>query len=350
MHLNYLTQILNLISVLLSLAGLIIHSCQCALLKEYRIQTGIADWIAAEHWQYLIWYLALSLLLLVSCAAWLHRCYSRNYHSHSFDKRVSLTCLSISSISVITAAALNSPEPWTDGYVQYKRKGSLVSSCSIFDSSKDQTYSLLYQRCVLDDFVLICAILLCLVWIASTSLTVYHSIVDKKDKEIQLACPKKELNWGKYVPDPPSPMYSASTAAQSGLLTPSTVWTKNKHNTFFCENLSLQKPLPPAFDDQIPFSDGYFSKTAPTSKSDLEFQLLHKSPLFTDDEQFFSDKMVPTQEVVESTDAFLNQKTQTLSLLPKEDSLTSALTETPLYTKFSNSRFNSNNSLFLNQY
>ncbi|OBZ89691.1 hypothetical protein A0J61_02242 [Choanephora cucurbitarum] len=357
MPLDYLAHLFVFISILLSLIGLALHSYQCAILKEYRIQTGIPDWVTAEHWQYLIWYIALSLLLLISTVACLHKSYFRCQNSDSFDKRVNLACLLISSISVITAVAFNSPEPWTNGYVQFKRKGNLVSSCSIFDSSKDPTYRLLYQRCVLDDSVLICAILICFTWIFLTSLTVWNSIVDKKDKDSQHECDKKEINWGKYVPDPPSSIYSASTAAYSGLLTPSTVWTKQKHNDFFyTTNLSFHKPLPLDFDDQTSFLDDCLNPTPTVSKTDLKAETslysLNSKTIFPRDEHSFYKEVSLSQVDAESRRTSFLRTDQALPFSSALERSTSAdtITETPLYTKFSNSNFNSSNSLFSNQY
>ncbi|KAI8080127.1 uncharacterized protein B0P05DRAFT_77583 [Gilbertella persicaria] len=259
--------------------------------------------------------------------------YLRRSKTYSIDKCVGLICILPILISVIAAITPNSFEPWTQNYVQFKRSTGFVTSCSMFDSTQDSTYSLLYQRCLLNDFVLMCAILLCFIWTILTSIAIRASLQEKKERvrknQTLPAFLSQEPNWGRYIPDPPSSIYSASTIGYSGLLIPSTTLTEKKHKEFFCSaSLPLTTKIPLTFDYRLSFSDDYFKKEGDEKKSLFDDKLFN----YKNGEDTF-DKMTEKQEEMNEQTPFhlypYLDHTSPESVLFGERS-----PSTPLYSKF----------------
>lgn len=72
---------------------------------------------------------------------------------------------------------------------------------------------------------------------------------------IQPAVIAKEPKWGRYIPDPPSSIYSATTLGnRSGLLTPSSTLTKDKHSEFY-NNCSYTRKSIPSLPPPSPYRE-----------------------------------------------------------------------------------------------
>lgn len=87
--------------------------------------------------------MALSLSLVGGLVVFLNAIYFRK---HSVDKYVSLLSFLSVLISMIGIMASGSMEPWTNGKTE---GGQFLASCSnLFDSSKSELNSILYNRFV----------------------------------------------------------------------------------------------------------------------------------------------------------------------------------------------------------
>jgi hypothetical protein len=70
----------------------------------------------------------------------------------------------------------------------------------------------------------------------------------------------KEPKWGRYIPDPPSSIYSATTLCNRlGLLTPSSILTREKHSEFYYNCSISNFPTSPTYD--YCYSDHYAVKS-----------------------------------------------------------------------------------------
>lgn len=98
--------------------------------------------------QYLLWFITLGLSLVGGLAVCLSACYYNRPTLYSFDRRIAIFSLLPLFVSLITALAIDKLEPWTNGLVKVEERSAsaLVSSCALFDSTKDKYYPLLYQR------------------------------------------------------------------------------------------------------------------------------------------------------------------------------------------------------------
>lgn len=99
-----------------------------------------------------------------------------------------------------------------------------------------QTYQRIRDRCMLNDCTWIFAILLCIIW---NCLVIFVMFASRKKrsamtKDVIQPAVGEELKWGRYIPDPPSSIYSATTLGnRSGLLIPSSTLTREKHSEFY---------------------------------------------------------------------------------------------------------------------
>ncbi|KAI8645107.1 hypothetical protein BD408DRAFT_400555 [Parasitella parasitica] len=161
--------------------------------------------------------------------------------------------------SIITDTLFESIEPWTDGHVKVERYG-LLNSCYLLDSTRDKFYPMLYQRCMLSDTTWICAIFLCINWAVLVGFVIF---ISKKSISSKVAVAKdenrpgkaEEPKWGRYIPDPPSSIYSATTVGnRSGLLTPSSTLTKEKHNEFY-SNCAYYRDSIPSLPSSSPYKE-----------------------------------------------------------------------------------------------
>ncbi|CAO0796144.1 unnamed protein product [Mucor circinelloides] len=249
--------VLRFLVLFISLIAFICHVSQCLLLNAYREKTGIPDWLTAGHWQYLTWYISLCLSLAGSSAICLNATWFKRPTRYFLDKCIgSLVILPILA-SIITATLFESIEPWTDGHVKVERSG-LLNSCYLLDSNRDKFYPMLYQRCMLSDTTWICAIFLCINWAILVGFVMFvtkkcngkstSSTVAVAKNTIRPAA--EEPKWGRYIPDPPSSIYSATTLGnRSGLLTPSSTLTRDKHSEFYYNcayNRESMPSLPPS--------------------------------------------------------------------------------------------------------
>jgi hypothetical protein len=96
---------------------------------------------------------------------------------------------------------------------------------------------------MLSDTTWICAIFLCINWAILVGFVIFISKKDNNSRSSRVAVAKdavqpavvaEEPKWGRYIPDPPSSIYSATTLGnRSGLLTPSSTLTRDKHSEFY---------------------------------------------------------------------------------------------------------------------
>ncbi|KAI9480534.1 MAG: hypothetical protein EXX96DRAFT_563167 [Benjaminiella poitrasii] len=264
MHFVFYVHILRCLALFISLLSFTCHLAQCLLLKEYERKTDIPDWMTGGHWQYLSWYISLGLSLagslIVICLNSKFTTNKVNSHNYkigdgkrqnkyySVDKCIGSVSLLPVLSSVITATIFDSgvsEEPWTNGYYKPKQqeRTGLLTSCYIqFDSAQDPFYPLLYQRCMLSDSTWICAILLCIIWLGLVSFVIYgtrntlqsSTIKTKEDVLNRPAVAFQEPAWGRYIPDPPSSLYSSTTQlGNQRLLVPTSILTHEKHIEFY---------------------------------------------------------------------------------------------------------------------
>lgn len=93
-------------------------------------------------------------------------------------------------------------EPWTAGTVPFRRPlMDPIHSCEVLS-----TQPLLYRRCLLADSTLIGATAACVFWLLLACLT---CVAPRKPMK-PLVEPAQEPKWGRYIPEPPASLRSAS--------------------------------------------------------------------------------------------------------------------------------------------
>ncbi|KAI8984380.1 hypothetical protein BDF20DRAFT_386047 [Mycotypha africana] len=186
--------------------------------------------------------------------------YSKNYYSaEKWLGLMSFLPVLCSTITVVTVNDQSLLEPWTNNLIKINRTPlALFSSCHAFDINVDQNYPLLLQRCILSDIICSLAISLCVIWFILVCFAFLAPAYIGNDEELNqkistlaaldqhrsamkmiLHCGigGSEPNWGRYMPDPPSTVYSTVTLnSRTGLLTPISNLTKEKHLEFYAKN------------------------------------------------------------------------------------------------------------------
>lgn len=250
-------QALRFITFFLSLIAFLCHAAHVVLLNKYQEKSGIPDWMGAGHWQYLLWFITLGLSLVGGLAVCLSACYYNRPTLYSFDRRIAIFSLLPLFVSLITALAIDKLEPWTNGLVKVEERSAsaLVSSCALFDSTKDKYYPLLYQRCLLNDWTSILCILLCIFWAMLVGIAMFALSKEKKREQTAKNGTSREKQrraeepkWGRYIPDRPASVYSVTTLGnRSGLITPTSI---KYGNSFYYGDNSSVPSLPPSKKDR----------------------------------------------------------------------------------------------------
>lgn len=131
--------------------------------------------------------------------------------------------------------------------------------------------TILGYRCMLSDTTWICAIFLCINWAILVAFVMFvtKKCNDKSASSKVAAVAKntirpaaEEPKWGRYIPDPPSSIYSATTLGnRSGLLTPSSTLTRDKHSEFYY-NCAYRESIPslPSSSPYREYSSDYLLK------------------------------------------------------------------------------------------
>ncbi|KAI7891895.1 uncharacterized protein EV154DRAFT_551213 [Mucor mucedo] len=271
----------------ISLITFVCHLAQCILLSSYQEQTGISDWITAGHWQYLLWFISLGLSLAGSFTLCLNAYYYNRPKRYLLDKCIGLLALLLLLTSIIIIVSMDSSEPWTNNNSSPIERSSLMSSCSLFDSSRDKFYPLLYQRCMLSDSIWILSILLCIVWTSVVLFAMMGLSQKKKETAKNPIQPAQEPNWGRYIPHPPASIYSATTLGnRSGLLTPSFVKQYSYNNRSMPSTIQQYKEEKEEYfdddedeDDESYSARDYYHYSPPSISSSTRYTLPTKLTL-----------------------------------------------------------------------
>ncbi|CAO3629308.1 unnamed protein product [Mucor hiemalis] len=208
-------------------------------------------------------------------------------------------------VSLITALAIDKLEPWTNGLVQMEERSTsaLVSSCALFDSTKDKFYPLLYQRCLLNDWTWILCILLCIFW--ALEQTAKNGTLQEKQRRAE------EPKWGRYIPDRPASVYSVTTLGnRSGLITPTSI--KYGNSFYYGDNSSVPSLPSPSkkdhyYDDETTTDDYYYKKdyyktstyspTSPTNNLINDYKLSSPTTPTTSIGDYFMSKQYKSSKV-----------------------------------------------------
>ncbi|KAI8143726.1 hypothetical protein BJV82DRAFT_83156 [Fennellomyces sp. T-0311] len=209
MRIVYFINAVRFLVFLTSILALACHVTQCLLLSLYQEKAQIPSWISAGHWQYLSWYIALSISTVSGAAVCVHACCCKKAHILRGDKFLGILNVLPLLTSLITDVFVGGPEPWTAGTVKFDRPHtSLFQSCTVLDSHTDSYYPLLYQRCVMSDGTWLLAAFACMFWILLACLAVWAKPAVKPS--MVAVAPAKEPKWGRYIPEPPPSLRSSS--------------------------------------------------------------------------------------------------------------------------------------------
>lgn len=124
---------------------------------------------------------------------------------------------------------------------------------------------------MLSDTTWICAIFLCINWAILVGFVMFVTKkCNDKSTSSTIAVAKntirpaaEEPKWGRYIPDPPSSIYSATTLGnRSGLLTPSSTLTRDKHSEFYYNCAYNRESIPslPPSSSYREYSSDYLLK------------------------------------------------------------------------------------------
>ncbi|ORY95330.1 hypothetical protein BCR43DRAFT_525071 [Syncephalastrum racemosum] len=173
------------------------------LLPEYlQLTAKVPNWLSAGHWQYLAWYVALSISTLSAAAVCIHACCCGRGHFVQGDRFLSILNVFPLATSIVTAMIADDTEPWTAGTVPFQRPlMDPIHSCEVLS-----TQPLLYRRCLLADSTLIGATAACVFWLL---LACFTCAVPRKPVQ-PVVEPAQEPKWGRYIPEPPASLRSAS--------------------------------------------------------------------------------------------------------------------------------------------
>ncbi|KAI9321361.1 hypothetical protein BX666DRAFT_968658 [Dichotomocladium elegans] len=201
-----------------SLIAFICHIAQCALLDVFQQQTTLPSWTEAGHWQYLVWYIALSISMLSGALVCARACCCKRAHLVQGDRFLGFINFFTLLAAILAALITGSPEPWTAGYVKVSRPmWSFITSCSgdgtfsaagVAGSSVSTIKlesSFLYERCVLSDSTWLGAALALLCWVLLVCFAVLYRPASSVAADLF-----KEPKWGRYIPEPPPSLRSAS--------------------------------------------------------------------------------------------------------------------------------------------
>ncbi|KAI8054779.1 hypothetical protein BDF21DRAFT_403868 [Thamnidium elegans] len=331
MQILWYIQSLRFLTFFTSLGTFICHLTQCILLNVYQEKTDIPDWLKAGHWQYLLWFISLGLSLVGSFILCLSACYYNKPRKYSLDKFIgSLSMLPV-LVSIVTAMLSYSLEPWTNGFVTLERSASnILSNCKLFDESRDKFYPLLYQRCLLSDFTWILSIALCILWALLVRLVMYALVQKKKEAPQDRIRPAGEPTWGRYIPDRPASIYSATTLGnRSGLLTPS----PTKQLDYYYSSA----PSLPSLLDYYPLKESYINE-----KSNDEDDYYYGYSNSRNNESVSSSSYYNNTRPHLTIDCDYQAQTSWSSSSPSLVEPVSAVSGTPLYNSFARKSKNNN--------
>ncbi|CDH60143.1 predicted protein [Lichtheimia corymbifera JMRC:FSU:9682] len=228
------------------------------------LQAKIPSWMEAGHWQYLSWYIVLSLSTISGAAICAHAfCFKRS-HIVRGDRFLSILNAIPLLISLLTAFFLEDPEPWAAGSVHFTRSSTgFLASCSVFDSNEQP---LLYQRCMLADGTWLAAAVACLLWLLLACLAMSTRSSSSAVVAIE---PAKEPKWGRYIPERPASLQSV--------------------------NLQIVPPPPPhhlrhsvVYNTYVPRSDVSFDSQASTATYDNK-----RSSWYYNDDYYYTPSSPP---------------------------------------------------------
>lgn len=208
----------------------------------------------------------------------------------------------------------------------------------------------LFNRCMLSGCTWIFAILVCITWLSLIGFVTLASRKKKSSiaKNVIRPLVVEEPKWGRYIPDPPSTIYSAVTFnSRSGLLTPTSTLTREKHNEFYY-NCNILKMLKRSGSDCSYFNVDHETTWAYDhfTRGDHD----RKYPPFP----YYHDGISQQEEYHKSNSSTSSRNSHQLlsvstsnsrsSLPPLSDKKTESVTTitTPLYSKFSSSNKNFN--------
>ncbi|KAI9261383.1 hypothetical protein BDA99DRAFT_537778 [Phascolomyces articulosus] len=89
----------------------------------------IPDWFKAGHWQYLLWYITLSVSVLSSTAICIHASCCRRGHILRGDKTLSMVNVFMLGVTILLITFLGGKEPWTNGIVEFKQPSMGFMTC-----------------------------------------------------------------------------------------------------------------------------------------------------------------------------------------------------------------------------
>ncbi|KAI9254625.1 hypothetical protein BDA99DRAFT_607320 [Phascolomyces articulosus] len=175
-------------------------------------RANISSWVSAGHWQYLSWYIALSISTISGAFVCVHASCCKRIPTFRGDRYLGILNVLPLLTSLVTDVFVGGPEPWTAGTVKFDRPHtSFFQSCIILDSqSVDPQYPLLYQRCVLSDGTWLGAAVACVLWIMLACLTMWIKNPSMIKSNSVAVAPAKEPKWGRYIPEPPPSLRSSS--------------------------------------------------------------------------------------------------------------------------------------------
>ncbi|KAI9475575.1 MAG: hypothetical protein EXX96DRAFT_573847 [Benjaminiella poitrasii] len=158
--------VLRYLLLSLSFIGLSCHFVQCKLLSIYEDKMEIQGWLAAGHWQYILWYIVFSLSLLCSLVICIHATCCKRAYVLRGDKCFGIINIFTATAAIIVHTFFAGQEPWTNGLVEFKEPTrGFIAHCHLLDQHHDVTFPLLFQRCLLIDTTFVLSGLICLLWI-----------------------------------------------------------------------------------------------------------------------------------------------------------------------------------------
>lgn len=194
----------------------------------------------------------------------------------------------------------------------------------------------IHDRCLLNNSTCALAILLCIIWIILTCANIYYVSSQRKNNSI-LASKNaihpavKEPVWGRYIPDPPSSIYSATIVDnRSGLLTPSSVLTRDKHTEFY-SSVYKEKSSYSSRSSETDYYDDYskyYNKPYSSKRSSVYYYGGDSYSVGKRSSNDDNDDKTRDAPLLRVSTQFLTQHSP-----PSLDSATT--TGTPLYEKFS---------------
>ncbi|KAI8146495.1 hypothetical protein BJV82DRAFT_654707 [Fennellomyces sp. T-0311] len=196
------------------------HAAQCTLYSVYQHQTSIPDWFKAGHWQYLLWYISLSLSVLSAIAICIHAGCCRRSHILRGDKTLSIINALTLSVTILLITFFGGQEPWTAGLVEFKQPArGFLPYCGLLDAKADSLYPLLYHRCLLVDATWIGACMTCMLWMLLLPFAAFTKPLRRASSVGKLPT---ESNWGKYEPRQHNSVRTQGSSAKYSSTTPLT--------------------------------------------------------------------------------------------------------------------------------